>query len=378
MSIRVLFSSGPGVGHILPGLPLARALRQRGDEVALLTADVMSSMVAGEDIAVLPAGPGPDVLVAETARRSGVDLLAGPPSLEAEAELFAGLRVDLSLDESLEAAAEWKPDLIVHEHYDFVGPLAGAVLGVPVATLAYGPAMAPALAEATAAVVASRYAARGITRRPSRWYLDTCPEALQLDGWRAPQGRTGLRPEAHRAPGREPSTSMPGERQNPQVLVTFGTVFNAPRILTPLLRELVASGVDLRVTTGMLASAADFDITSDHVTFVGFTPLDELLGDIDLVLTHGGAGTTLGSLAAGIPLVITPQGADQLVQADRVAAARAGLTVAPGGSESVAGAVRSVLGDPSFRDNARKVAAQIAALPSPADVASQLAAALEH
>jgi UDP-N-acetylglucosamine transferase subunit ALG13 len=336
----------------------------------------MAPVVAGEDIAVLPAGPGPDVLVAETARRSGVDLLTGPPSLEAEAELFAGLRVDLSLDESLEAAAGWKPDLIVSEHYDFVGPLVGAVLGVPVAALAYGPAMAPDLAKATAAVAESRYAARSMTRRPSRWYLDTCPEALQIDGWRAPQGRTGLRPEAHRAPGRPAATTAPAERQRPRVLVTFGTVFSAPQALTPVLRELVAAGIDLHVTTGPFASAADFGIMSGHVTFTGFTPLDELLRDIDLVLTHGGAGTTLGSLAAGIPLVIVPQGADQLVQADRVAAARAGLTVAPGESESVAGAVRTALGDPSFRDNARKVAAQIAALPAPADVASQLTAAL--
>ncbi len=59
-----------------------------------------------------------------------------------------------------------------------------------------------------------------------------------------------------------------------------------------------------------------------------------------------------------------------------MSAAGAGLAVAPGGSGSVAGAVRSVLGDPAFRDNARKVAGRIAALPSPADVASQLAAAL--
>jgi UDP:flavonoid glycosyltransferase YjiC (YdhE family) len=59
-----------------------------------------------------------------------------------------------------------------------------------------------------------------------------------------------------------------------------------------------------------------------------------------------------------------------------VAAARAGLAVAPGGSESAAGAVRTGLGDPSFRDNARKVAAQIAAMPSPDYVAAQLTAAL--
>jgi len=95
-----------------------------------------------------------------------------------------------------------------------------------------------------------------------------------------------------------------------------------------------------------------------------------------VVVTHGGVGTTLGTLAAGIPLVVAPLGADQFVQADRVAAARAGIAVAPIGPGALTDALRSVLGDTSFRDNARKIAAQIAQLPAPADVASDLAAAL--
>jgi UDP:flavonoid glycosyltransferase YjiC (YdhE family) len=377
LSMRILFSSGPGVGHILPSLPLARALRERGDEVALLTADVMSSVVAGEDIDVLPAGPGPDVLVAEIARRTGADLFAGPPTREVEAELFAGTRVDLSIEQALEAAAAFRPDLIVCEHYDFVGPLVGAVLQIPVATLAYGPAMAADLAAAMAEVVAKRYAAHGVTRQASRWYLDTCPDALQLDGWQAPAGRIGLRPQAHRAAGRAAATPPSAGRQRPQILVSFGTVFAVPQMLAPLLRQLTAADLDLRVTTGLFATAADFGIESERVEFAGFTPLDELIQDVDLVLTHGGAGTTLGSLASGIPLVVVPQGADQFVQADRVTAAGVGLTVTGEATESVAPTVLKVLADPSFRANAGKVAAQIAALPSPADVAEQLAAALE-
>jgi UDP:flavonoid glycosyltransferase YjiC (YdhE family) len=390
LSLRVLFSSGPGVGHILPGLPLARAFRERGDEVALLTAEALYAVVATEDIEFLAAGPGPDVLVAEITRRTGANLLAGPPSLEVEAELFAGTRVDLGFDESLEAAKKWRPDLIVSEHYDFVGPLIGAALEIPVAALAYGPAMNSALAEATSKVVAPRYSERGLTRRASRWYLDTCPSALQHDAWQEPAHRIGLRPEAHRTaaaaatPAQAPTqtqttTDVSRERPRPTALVTFGTVFNAPEMLTPLLRALAAAGLDLRVTTGLFASADDFDISSERVSFVPFTPLNELLQNIDLVLSHGGAGTTLGGLAAGIPLVIVPQGADQFIQADRVTAAKAGLAVTPDSSDlpkSVADAVAAVLNDPTFREHAREVAAQIAALPAPADVATQLAAAL--
>ncbi|MET1075761.1 MAG: glycosyltransferase [Umezawaea sp.] len=359
------------MGHVFPSLPLARAFRERGDEVALLTAGVLAPLVAGEDVAVLAAGPGPEVLIAEIARTTGVDLLAGAPSLEVEAELFAGTRVDLGFEESLAVAGDWKPDVIVSEHYDFVGPLVGAALDVPVATLAYGPAMAAELVGATSAVVASRYAERGLVRRPSGWYLDTCPDVLQRDGWRPPAGWMGLRPEAHRAPGAVSNAPASSERGRPRVLVTFGTVFAAPETLTPLLRDLSGSGLDLRVTTGLFASAGDFDVDRERVALVGFTPLDELLRDVDLVLTHGGAGTVLGSLAAGIPLVVVPQGADQFVQADRVAAAGAGRVVEPGGS--AAEVVTSVLENPGFRRNAVEVAARIASLPAPADVASHLA-----
>jgi UDP:flavonoid glycosyltransferase YjiC (YdhE family) len=376
LSTRVLFSSGPGIGHIFPCLPLMRAFRERGDEVALLTAAPLSFAVAGEDVEVLPAGPGPEAAIAEIVRRKDVDIMAGPLSLDVEAELFVGVRVDLGYDESLEAARDWKPDLIVHEHFDVVGPMVAAALGVPVATLAFGPAMASDLAKTMAEMAAGRYSDRDLAPVPPRWYLDTCPPALQVDGWQRPAGRIGLRPETHQAPGRVSDRPGSPERRRPLVLVTFGTIFNSPDVQSPLLRELAALDVDLRVTTGLRSAAEDFDIDPERVTFVGFTPLEELLEGVDLVVTHGGAGTTLGSLAAGIPLVVVPQAADQFVQADRVTAAGAGRAVGRTSSESLADAVTAVLGDPSFRGNAREVAAQIAALPSPADVASRLVAGL--
>jgi UDP:flavonoid glycosyltransferase YjiC (YdhE family) len=73
MSMRVLFSSTPAYGHLLPLLPLARALRGRGHEVAMLSAEAVSPIVAPEGIELLPAGPGMDVVLAETGRRTGTD-----------------------------------------------------------------------------------------------------------------------------------------------------------------------------------------------------------------------------------------------------------------------------------------------------------------
>ncbi|MFE4372823.1 glycosyltransferase [Streptomyces sp. NPDC056835] len=382
--MRILFSSTPVHGHLLPQLPLARAFRERGDTVAFLTAGALIPLLAREGFDVLPAGPAADELLAEAAHRTGTDP-TGTPTPEVAAEIFAGVRVDLTADEALAVARDWRPELIVAELVDFVGPLTAAALDVPVATLAYGPAMPPEFGAAMDAVVAGRYADRGLTPRPADHYLDTCPPAMQQDGWQPPSGRLPLRPEPHGQGGQRPSEPAaapagPDQRRSdqrpPRVLVTFGTVFSSPDVLSPILRELSQADVELRVTLGLTASAEDFDVDHDRVTFVGFTPLSELLRDTDLVVTHGGAGTTLGALAAGIPMVIAPQGADQFIQADRVAAAGAGLDLPQGTAtpEGVAKAASAVLADQGFRAAARTVADQIAAMPSPAEVAATLAA----
>jgi UDP:flavonoid glycosyltransferase YjiC (YdhE family) len=374
--MRILFSSTPVHGHVFPLLPLARAFQRRGDSVAMLTSAGAAQLLAPDGIEVLPAGPMPDVLVAEVLRTTGHNLMEGV-TVEAEAEFFAAARVDLGIDDGLALSRSWKPDLIVSEHYDFVGPLVAADLDIPVASVAYGPAAPPETVDATTRRLAARYAARGLTPRAARWYLDTCPPALQHHDWQAPDGWIGLRPEAHQNPG-QAAKAVDAPHTRPRVLVSFGTLFSAPPVISPFLLELLAQDVELRVTLGLQSRAADFDIDSDRVEFVGFTPLAELLEGVDVVLTHGGAGTVLATLAAGLPMVAVPQGADQPLQAERVGASGAGIAFPLGEAEpkAVAEAVAIILVEPTYRDVAQKIAGQIAAMTSPDDVAAQLAAAL--
>ncbi|WP_329455559.1 glycosyltransferase [Streptomyces sp. NBC_01497] len=377
--MRILFSSTPAHGHLLPQLPLARAFRDRGDAVAVMTSDAFAPVLAPEGIDLLGVGPSVDVLFAETARRTGVNA-AADPTPAAVAEFFAGTRVDLTADDALAAARGFAPDLIVAEACDFVGPLAAAALDVPFATLAFGPAIPAEFTDGLAAVAASRFSDRGLAMNPARWYLDPCPDLIQAPGWTAPQGRLALRPEPHQGPG-APAASPTGVKApggRARVLVTFGTYFAEPQVLGPILTAVSGADIDLRVTLGLTASADDYDIDDERIDFVGFTPLAQLLDGVDLVLTHGGAGTTLAALSRGLPLVVVPQGADQFLQAAGVAASRTGVAVPPQEAtpEAVARAAAEVLADPVYADNARKAADQIASMPSPAEIADRLAAAL--
>jgi UDP:flavonoid glycosyltransferase YjiC (YdhE family) len=76
--MRILFSTTPALGHVLPLLPLARALSRRGHTVGFVTAAAMRSPIEDEGFEPLAAGPTLEVLFAEVARRTGTDPAADP------------------------------------------------------------------------------------------------------------------------------------------------------------------------------------------------------------------------------------------------------------------------------------------------------------
>jgi UDP:flavonoid glycosyltransferase YjiC (YdhE family) len=393
INMRILFAATPAFGHVLPLLPLARAFHARGHHVGFATGPGLAPVVEPEGFELLPAGPMPDVLMAEVAKRTGGDP-SGNPTPETVGEFFAGTRLDLGADEALAAAAYFAPDLIVNEMCDFIGPLIATSLGMPLATLVFGPAIPQPMLVGMTAAAAPRYIERGMTPpavTPSgRWLLDTCPPSLQFEGVTWPTERIALRPEPHQAvvPGvGAPTTGLPAKHgaaeprpdwTRPRVLVTFGTFFGDPGVVGPLLKELSGLNVGLSSTLGLDGKAEDYDLDPQRVELVPFVPMSQLLDGVSAVVTHGGAGTTLGALARGIPLVVIPQGADQFVQADRVVAAGAGLALPPDhySPHTAAWLLSRVLTEPGFTANARRIRDEIAAMSSPDEVAGRLEAAL--
>ncbi|MEU7590400.1 glycosyltransferase [Micromonospora sp. NPDC049230] len=375
--LRVIFTGVPLLGHLLHQVPTARAFTDQGHAVSVLVPESVTTVFGGEEFEMLPAGADAGVLRAEVLRRTGEDVMAGA-TLAAQLEAFGNTRIDLSMADSLAAARAWRPDLIVTDPTDVLGPLVATALDVPTATLTVGPEGSPEFQQRLRQQVSGQYESRGLTPRPARWVLDVCPPAMRRDDWQAPERWRPLRPEAHRAPPGQRTPVLRALVGQPRILVTFGTLFTDARRLDPILRALVSTGAALRVPVGLTASADDFDVDPAAVVFEPFVPLHDLLADIDLVVCHGGAGTVLGVLAAGLPMVVVPQGADQSMHAGRAANAGAAVQlraddVTP---EAVARAVDTVLDTPSYRDNAGRIADQIAAMPSPTEVVTALAAEL--
>jgi UDP:flavonoid glycosyltransferase YjiC (YdhE family) len=358
--MRVLFTAVPVYGHLLPMLPLAAAARAAGDEVAVATAGSMAGTVG--DLDFFPAGAASAELRAEHERRSGVPGRNSISDVAWLVELLGGTRVDLSYDAVLAVAKEFRPDLIVGDFVDVVAPLVAAAVGVPWARHNVTTPMPPDFTQAWLDQLAARAGAMGLAPTPRVACLELFPPVLRPAGHVVAEDEIAVRPQPYRPPGTEPS-ARPGVSRadgRSRVLLTLGTEADPAVHLDRLLAGLSEVDAEVLVTTGAVPAAPA------HVRFVGFTPLADLLDEVDAVVTAGGAGTVTGTLSRGLPMVILPMVYDQSLVAERAAATGAAIVVPPQDAEGRLGrAVAAVLNDPAYRSAAREVAAQIAELPSP-------------
>jgi MGT family glycosyltransferase len=111
-----------------------------------------------------------------------------------------------------------------------------------------------------------------------------------------------------------------------------------------------------------------------NVTLHQWVPQADLLPHVDVVVHHGGSGTTLGALAVGVPQLILPQGADQFANAAAVTAAGAGARLLPDevSADALAAVVRTLARPGGHSEAARAIAEEIARMPGPDEVARRL------
>jgi len=156
---------------------------------------------------------------------------------------------------------------------------------------------------------------------------------------------------------------------DPLVYVTFGTV--AARIgLFPFLYQgvidaLAGQAVRVLLTLGEAGDPAALGPLPPNIHVERFWPQADVMPHAAAMVGHGGFGTTLAGLAAGVPMVVVPLFADQPYNGARVEAVGAGV-VLEGGPAAVGGladAVRRVLDEDWYRAGATGLAEQIARLP---------------
>lgn len=130
------------------------------------------------------------------------------------------------------------------------------------------------------------------------------------------------------SPPEEPPAWL-AELPHPRVLVSVSTELQEDgAIIEAALAALAGEPGSIIVTTSAL-SPEQFTPPHDRTRIVRFVSHAAVIDDVDLVVTHGGMGTTQRALSAGIPLVVVPWGRDQKESARRVEHAAAGVMLPP-------------------------------------------------
>jgi MGT family glycosyltransferase len=138
-------------------------------------------------------------------------------------------------------------------------------------------------------------------------------------------------------------------------------------VFESILAGLRDERLDLVLTIGRDQDPAQFGELPPHVHIERYIPLSLLLPYCTAVVCQAGFSTTVTALMHGLPLVLIPLGADQPLVAQQMARLGVGPVLGPAERTPAAirEAVQAILGDRTYRDNAERVRAAMAALPGP-------------
>ena len=152
------------------------------------------------------------------------------------------------------------------------------------------------------------------------------------------------------------------EDERPLVVVSLGTTYMQQEAVVGHVAEALSRHeARVLVLTGPELEPSEVDVP-EGVVVEQFVPHEAILPEAALVVAHGGTGTLLAALAAGVPVLSLPLGRDQPANAHRLE--QLGLGCALDREASVAeidAVVTAMLGSEALRARVRKFASALGA-----------------
>ncbi|MDX3191911.1 glycosyltransferase [Streptomyces sp. MN03-5084-2B] len=381
--MRLLFTSLGSFGHTFPLVPLAVAARDAGHDVVFATSEDFLPQLTKAGLETAAAGLAIKDAFGQAFGEAGPP---GPPGdippevlFPIVAKVFGEVMPKRFLADLLPLFEHVRPDLVVSEAGNSGGAFAAIKAGLPVVAHGFGRVstgdpMTTKIRDAIRSHAAELGIEIGEGLTFGGPFVDICPESVQDAEFLARTHRVPLRPVGWSEPGELPPGVL--DKRRPLVYLTLGTAMGHAGVLTEAIAGLSGLDVDVLVATGPSLPEGALGEVPENVRLEAWVPQAALLPHVDLVVHHGGSGTTLGAFGAALPQLLLPQGADQFTNADAVLAAGVGdrLLGPEVTAEAVATKARHLLTDTSVRDAARTLAAEVAAMPSPAEVAAELPA----
>jgi len=379
--MRLLFATTAGAGHFGPMVPIARACVAAGHEVVVAAPESFAADVSRAGLAHSGFADVPQAVMGPVFGRLP-DLPREEANRVVMTEVFGRLDAQAALPGISAFVTEWAPDLVVREPAELASLVVAEAAAIPHVQVAIGMTAhegvfaahfdAPLRELAGMAGLDPDQAAKALVSMPR---LSCVPAILdEARSESAPLVGTALagpmwryRPELPPATGVLPPPW--GNPDHPLVYVSFGSVagglgpFGA--IYPGVLAALADQPVRVLMTTGAGLDPADLGPAPANARIEQWWPQHDVLPGAAAVVGHGGFGTTIATLAAGVPQIVVPLFAgDQFVNAEHIAAVGAGISL-DGGPEAVgalAPTLARLLSTPAYRDRAAEVASQMAAL----------------
>ncbi len=384
LGVRVLFSTTAGSGHFGPMVPFAKACRDAGHEVRVAAPASFAEAVAATALDHAPfADVPPEVLGPIFGRLP--ELSHDEANRTVMAEIFGRLDAQMALPGLTEIMANWRPDVVVREFCEFASLVAAAKAEIPHVEVAIGLAATVAFAlPIVESPLAELDATAGLPEGTASMALASGPVLscipAELDG---EGGTGGFRVRRFRDPSLIAGQGSPpppwGDQDHPLVYVSFGSVAAGLPPFAGLYRDVLdaLAGEPLRVlmTTGSAFPVGSLPPLPANARVEKWWPQRSVMPCTDVVVGHGGFGTTMTALAGGVPQVVIPLFAsDQFVNAKRVAAIGAGVCLdgGPDVAAALAPALADVLGNPAYQEGAQRIAAAMAEMPELASSVSFL------
>ncbi len=362
------------------------AARSAGGDVLVIGPPGLEAMVRSAGFA-FHAGAEPEEADVAPIRERLVTAPRAEATILGNRVLFGQLATSAMLPSMEELCSRWRPDLVLREPCEYASAVVAASRGIPTAQVAISSA-AGEMASIAAAWPALERHLRGLVAEVRRSpYLTRFPASMD-----PPEFTSTIRyRETSNAPARALPDWWDGSRA-PLVYMTLGSVLGYMTIAGRAFEIMLDTAAQLRdvrvlLTTGRGGGPPSVDRLPPHVHVEAWVDQADILDACSVVICHGGSGTVLGALAAGVPMVVVPFFADQFENAAEVQRAGAGVVVAiprradgsldldQGASiaSRIARTADEVATVATFRTSARKVSDELASTPSPAEALARVA-----
>ncbi|MEV0899226.1 activator-dependent family glycosyltransferase [Actinoplanes sp. NPDC049802] len=421
--MRVLFVPVINRSQAFLMTPLAWSMRNAGHQVRVAIQPDMADYIASIGLTPAPVGrPRPemkqDMEDAEPEQdpvAPATDPLTRPKSVQTEYgwgdpaatlhhlafDFFKMLSPDALIDETVEYARRWRPDLIIWNTLAFSGAVAARVTGAAHARMPWGVdtlaqvradfrraraggATTPDPMEQWLQPILQRHGARFDEEMVlGQWTIDPAPQWIHHTQ-RAGVHYVPMRHVAFNGPATVPDW-VHDQPTRKRVCLTLGVSNRESHGVESSARALLEAVEDLDIEVVATFNERQLGGTTaglpDNVRVVDFVPLAALLPTCSAIVHHGGPGTFSTALEYGVPQLIVNgtywhvKWWGSIAMANGLEERGAGVYVSDGDNltpDKLRKQLIRVLDDPSFARNAEQLRIEQLGVPSPNEIIPSL------